>query len=194
MKDYSTFSYKDINLLCNREFINQKNLLLLKIEAQLNRLGEHSIKHYPTLNNSFRSFKVSKGENKEGYPFRILDYPRDFQIRQIFAIRTLVWWGNNISCTLHLKGSYLEEAKRYILQHLPFALKELKFSNSGNEWEVNSQKAKFKPIEQLNEHELNKSTFLRISSNLALTNLNELETFHIKMVSELLRFTPYATT
>jgi hypothetical protein len=50
--------------------------------------------------------KISRGENYQGLPWVMLDYPRFFGREDIFAIRTLFWWGHTFSVTLHLKGSY----------------------------------------------------------------------------------------
>src|ERR1700722_6862028 len=38
--------------------------------------------------------KISKGENYQGLPYVVLDYPRLFGKENTFAIRTLFWWGN----------------------------------------------------------------------------------------------------
>lgn len=50
--------------------------------------------------------KISKGENYCGLPYVILDYPKYFTKHDIFAVRTMFWWGNDFSLTLHLKGKY----------------------------------------------------------------------------------------
>ena len=50
--------------------------------------------------------KISKGENYLQLPFLILDYPRCFDGDNIFAVRTMFWWGNFFSITIHLSGSY----------------------------------------------------------------------------------------
>jgi len=51
--------------------------------------------------------KISRGENYQGLPYMILDYPAIFDKTDVFAIRTLFWWGHYFSLTLHLKGEYL---------------------------------------------------------------------------------------
>jgi hypothetical protein len=52
--------------------------------------------------------KISRGENYLELPYVILDYPRYFRPHDIFAVRTMFWWGNFMSMTLHLKGNYRE--------------------------------------------------------------------------------------
>src|SRR5450755_2986522 len=48
--------------------------------------------------------RISKGENYKGLPWVVLDYPRAFGRLDVLAVRTLFWWGNYFSVTLHLKG------------------------------------------------------------------------------------------
>ena len=52
--------------------------------------------------------KISKGEHYQGLPYVVLDYPRLFGKEDIFAIRTMFWWGHYFHVTLHLKGRYKE--------------------------------------------------------------------------------------
>jgi hypothetical protein len=51
--------------------------------------------------------RISKGEQYKGLPWVMLDYPRVFGKEDIFAIRTMFWWGHYFSVTLHMKGEYL---------------------------------------------------------------------------------------
>lgn len=48
--------------------------------------------------------KISRGERYKELPWVILDYPRYFSREDIFAFRTMFWWGHYFSCTLHLSG------------------------------------------------------------------------------------------
>ena len=50
--------------------------------------------------------KISKGESYRLLPYVLLDYPKYFDKENIFALRTMFWWGNFFSITLHLSGSY----------------------------------------------------------------------------------------
>ena len=64
--------------------------------------------------------KISKGENYLGLPYVMLDYPRCFGKEDIFAIRTMFWWGNFFSITLHLRGVYKNQFMPAVLQNLSF--------------------------------------------------------------------------
>jgi len=50
--------------------------------------------------------KIAKGENYLQLPYVVLDYPRLYEKENILAVRTMFWWGNFFSITLHLGGSY----------------------------------------------------------------------------------------
>lgn len=62
--------------------------------------------------------KISKGENYRKLPYIILDYPAVFSKTDVFALRTLFWWGNNFSLHLQLRGKYLHQFQETILQNL----------------------------------------------------------------------------
>jgi hypothetical protein len=50
--------------------------------------------------------RISKGENLDGYPWLVLDYPRCIQGQDIFLFRTLAWFGHGFSCSLIMQGKY----------------------------------------------------------------------------------------
>jgi hypothetical protein len=60
--------------------------------------------------------KISRGESYRALPYLVLDYPRYFRPHDVMAIRTMFWWGNFFSVTLHLKGNYREQFSERILQ------------------------------------------------------------------------------
>ena len=60
--------------------------------------------------------KISRGEQYEGLPYVMLDYPRSFSRESIFACRTFFWWGRFFSLTLHLAGGSLEAYRPRILR------------------------------------------------------------------------------
>lgn len=53
--------------------------------------------------------KISKGENFQGLPYVVLDYPREYEKENVLAIRCLFWWGNYFSISLHLKGRFKQQ-------------------------------------------------------------------------------------
>lgn len=106
------FSPSEMELLCNKDIILTKNIALEKIKRLLENLQnvcETYILNKPMLakNEVFSVHpKISKGEKYLGLPYLVLDYPRCFQQQNIFTIRTMFWWGNFFSTTLHIAGIF----------------------------------------------------------------------------------------
>ncbi|MEO7394876.1 MAG: hypothetical protein ABIU11_08005, partial [Chitinophagaceae bacterium] len=61
--------------------------------------------------------------NYKGLPYLMLDYPRIFDHSTIFAIRTMFWWGNFFSITLHLSGDYKNKFEKKLTTHFPILTK-----------------------------------------------------------------------
>ncbi len=62
--------------------------------------------------------KISTGENYLGFPWHTLDFPRFFKGDDIFAMRSLCWWGNQFIITLHLAGIYEQQYRSPIFGSL----------------------------------------------------------------------------
>ncbi|MCX2742304.1 hypothetical protein OO013_00430 [Mangrovivirga sp. M17] len=75
-------------------------------------LNDSSNQNIQFLSSSHR--KVSKGNNYKGLPYLVLDYPAIFDRKNIFTIRTMIWWGKFISLHLILKGKPLNDLKSAI--------------------------------------------------------------------------------
>ena len=102
----------EMQLMCNADFILTKNKVLHKIKSLLEEVQMAQL----DAQKDFETFlpapvfsippKISRGENYNGLPYLILDYPRLFTPTDTFAIRTFFWWGRFFSCTLQLSGDY----------------------------------------------------------------------------------------
>lgn len=114
-------SEEEQGLVSDSHWILTKNRVLTHIstflgEVQLeqeNWLREHALR-FPEVVLSTPP-KVSQGEQYQGLPYRILDYPRFFETTDMFAIRTLFWWGNFFSVTLLLAGIWKRETEKNIV-------------------------------------------------------------------------------
>lgn len=62
------------------------------------------------------AFKVSRGENYQGLPWMVLDYPRLFVQQDILAIRTFFWWGQYVTLTLHLAGKWKKASEESLVE------------------------------------------------------------------------------
>ena len=92
--------------------------------------------------------KISKGENYNGFPYVIMDYPATFSKENIFALRTMFWWGNFISITLHLKGTFKKMYAAKILANLKNE-NDFYISFGEDEWEHHFEDDNFKKISSL---------------------------------------------
>jgi hypothetical protein len=113
--------------------------------------------------------KISKGENYNGLPYVILDYPRLFTHENIFAIRTLFWWGNYFSITLHLKGIYKEMFVQSVKENISsLAEKYFSICISPDQWRHELEEDNYISLLRITENELGdiieKNHFLKLSA------------------------------
>lgn len=130
-------SSREMDLLKNAEWILTKNAVMQKAFALLEEVQQQiwPYKKVSLSDLSIISPKISKGDNYEGLPWLMLDYPRNFEKENIFAIRCFFWWGNYFSITLHLSGNYKKRFEKKLLSHHSFWQKNNYYiSNSDAEW------------------------------------------------------------
>lgn len=101
---------KELSIVVDAEWILHKNRIIEKVFHLFGSLQEamaadRVISTFPV--EAALSPKISKGENYQGLPYVILDYPRLFSRDNIFACRTFFWWGRFFSTTVHLAGDFL---------------------------------------------------------------------------------------
>jgi len=173
----------EMELVNNTEWIFTKQLIIKKVYHLFGRLNEI----FKRINNEERQFlplqlqnsngKISKGENYKSLPYVILDYPAIFNNENIFAVRTIFWWGNFFSISLHLSGRFkyalnIASAIQY--------LKERKFFVCVNktQWEHDYSPSNFVDINYLSKDDidqLNEKSFFKISKKIELRKWNEAE-------------------
>ncbi len=129
--------------------------------------------------------KISKGENYLGFPFFMLDLPRLFNNDELLAIRTMVWWGNLISCTLLVSGSKLEACKKAVLQNFSrLAALNTSICISDTPWHHHFDEDNYKLMLQLKEsevaHLLSHQSFLKLSRKIPVGEINNLLQFSIE--------------
>ena len=102
----------DWGVAASPEIILTKNRV---IEAVYEMFGALATKYLPIAESLSVQYpevlgvppKISKGEQYEGMPWVMLDYPRFFAEEQgHFAIRSFFWWGHFFSIQLHISGVY----------------------------------------------------------------------------------------
>lgn len=108
----------DTDFLRTKAKVYQKtDQLLSATQQQLRSYMERNPPRFPSGVLS-RGGKISRGENYRGLPYHVLDFPRKFTQDDIFALRTMVWWGHHISQTWHASGQSLTVYRSVIAQQL----------------------------------------------------------------------------
>ena len=124
--------------------------------------------------------KISRGENYKGLPWLVLDNPRYFQHNNIFAIRTMFWWGNFFSITLHLSGNNkTETVKKLKANFSTLELAGFQIYNGAKEWEHDLDPDFYKQPLSLNQDELNEigatNNFLKLAIKFPIDPLEAVE-------------------
>ena len=140
----------EMELVTNAGWILTKNGILQKVKYMLEQL---QLKQQELLHKNAGIFpsevlsispKISKGENYKGLPYLVLDCPRYFEKDNHFAIRTMFWWGNFFSITLHLSGQYKNKYQDNLQQHFPLLREEGFFiCNGPDQWEHHFEKSNY---------------------------------------------------
>jgi len=151
----------EIELVSTPDIILTKNAILQKVKSFFEEL---QIKQQDILKSYSLQLpeevlkispKISRGENYKGLPWLVLDNPRHFQHNNIFAIRTMFWWGNFFSITLHLSGNNKTELLKKISLNISLLAKEDFYIYSGEkEWEHDLDPNSYKELSKLNTDEL----------------------------------------
>lgn len=166
------------------DLILTKNQIMQKARLLLEHLQQDFMDHLKYNQNplphevSISMPKISKGENYLGLPYLILDYPRCFNKENTFAIRTMFWWGNFFSITLHLSGSYKNSYENNVISSYPLLKKEKYFvSITQNEWEHHFEKSNYAGIDTLSkaafEKNIRKFSFLKIAYKIPVAKWDE---------------------
>ena len=153
-------SSAETELMLNAEIILTKNSVLQKIKTLLEELQQKQFDYVREMglhtNDPFYiSPKISKGENYEGLPYIILDYPRVSNEKNFFLTRSMFWWGHYFSSTLHFSGSY----KNMYGQKIRSSYKELReyyIAINADQWIHHFEEDNYKKIGSLTADEFTK--------------------------------------
>lgn len=124
--------------------------------------------------------KISRGENYKGLPWLVLDNPRFFQHNNIFAIRTMFWWGNFFSITIHLSGDNKTKHSEKIISNIS-SLRENGFCiyNGNDEWEHDLDPGSYKELSAVGDDEFDKissaNSFLKLAKKFPIDSFEGID-------------------
>jgi hypothetical protein len=174
-------SAEELNLVCDTHWLLTKNNIIEKAKGLFGGLAalvqEEIESKRERLPESIHLFspKVFKGEYYQGLPYVMLDYPRIFSKENVFAMRTMFWWGNFFSITLQLKGYYQDMyAQKLLSKKELLASKGFYVAISGDEWRHDFEKDNYELISA--DDNLDKAVegeFLKIAVKIPLLYWNQ---------------------
>ena len=171
----------ETELVSSPDIILTKNAILQKIKSFLEEI---QVKQFDIIKKYSSQLpaevlkispKISRGENYKGLPWLVLDNPRHFQHNNIFAIRTMFWWGNFFSITLHLSGKNKNDLLKKISKNFLLLAESNFYIYTGEkEWEHDIDPNSYKRISALTKDELKKifaeNSFLKMVKLSVATN------------------------
>ena len=175
-----------MELVSSPDIILTKNAILQKIKSFLEALQVRQLDIIKQYSSNFPEEvlkitpKISRGENYKGLPWLVLDNPRHFQHNNIFAIRTMFWWGNFFSITLHLSGKYKSDLLNKIAESFSLLKKDDFYIYAGQkEWEHDFDPDFYKKISAATAGELEKifsqNNFLKLAIKFPIDSLETIE-------------------
>ena len=122
--------------------------------------------------------KIYKGENYLQLPYVIMDYPRCFNKEDIFAVRTMFWWGNFFSITLQLSGMYKNLVKDHIYSAGQPTAMDLFIGVNENQWQHHFEEDNFIQVARLSQQQrvalFEKNDFIKLAIKFSLDKWNEM--------------------
>src|SRR5687767_5183387 len=171
-------SAKEAELISNADWILTKNEILKKVKHLLEELMKGQQKHISSFYQLPAEIlapppKISKGENYRGLPYLVLDHPRYFDKDNTFALRTLFWWGNFFSVTLHLGGGYKKKYEQAIASSYQLMKEQDVYCCVNDEqWEHHFEKDNYTAVNELSDADLRKiiaeKKFIKLAKKISL--------------------------
>jgi hypothetical protein len=180
-----TLSPQELQLVCNTEWILTKRAIIEKVYHLFGELAvsfasivEKNRRHLPKAISATEP-KISKGENYLQLPYVVLDYPRSYHKENSLAIRTMFWWGNFFSITLHVSGQYKNELQQSLVQRLPLLQEQEWFICINNgQWEHHFESSNYIRVSEKTKAEIEsiatQQHFIKIAAKFSLQQWNEM--------------------
>lgn len=171
------FSDKERAFMQQTDLLLTKRIIVDKWYAVLEELRSRMIIEIPTkpMPDTWNNARTTRGENYQGLPYVIMDHPRLFNGDDIFACRTMFWWGNHISYTIHLQGNTLSLFKSLLQSNWSKLNGHNLYLSIGNEpFEHHFGSDNYKPLDEIEDVSsfLADRTFLRIAYKLPITEVD----------------------
>jgi hypothetical protein len=142
-------------------------------------------------NLQYQNGKISKGENYRLLPYVILDYPAFFWKDRILAVRTMFWWGNFFSVTLHLSGIYKEQFGKNAAELFSTLQKNNFFiCVNDDEWQHHFEPDNYIPVSTITFEQfqaIQEKHFFKVSKKISLSEWEIADEFVINSFREIIQ-------
>lgn len=191
-------SQREWEVLSDRDFFTAKRQVTEKLDALLadcqqawcDEVGQWRL---PDLPVDRTRGKIFRGENYKGFPYTLMDFPRYFHGEDVFALRTMCWWGHEFSMTLHLQGEGLHYVRQDLADRLAtMAGRATYFGVNATPWQYDFDESNYRllnpdrMVEAVSACE--KNEFLKLSRRWELGLHAELKGQGLQMIKDLTSF------
>lgn len=152
-------------ILTKNRIINAAQEIFGEISTEYQRCIANT--HYLPDNVKAISPKIYKGENYEGLPWVMLDYPRYFTRTDELAIRSYFWWGNYFSITLQVSGEFISQFAKGI-ERLAKTQPDWQLMTHEDKWQHTINNSNCIPLAEVQTAELLQMPFIKVVKTLPL--------------------------
>ncbi len=191
-------SQKELELINNTDWILTKNAVIRKVYLLFGELSNQyrtiwNVHQVPALKAlDFPSPKIARGDQYEGLPWLMLDYPRYFTKDNTLAIRSFFWWGKGCSITIQLSGIY---QKKYALafQNYLSSLKEISQENNWlvgigtDPWQHHFREDNYRRLDEMNGKSFIELPFLKLTKKIPLAQWDDVPDFFENTYTEIIK-------
>ena len=175
---------KEIQILENTDFLLTKATVLTKIYKLLELTRKELNEVITKTNFSFPegtdlvTGKISRGENYRNLPYMVLDHPTLFNVKSIFAYRTMFWWGNFFSFTLHLEGEALSVCRKILSNNIDKLLNQDIYIGIGETpWQYHYEKSNYLLLDKNHKGSIMNSNFIKLSKKIEIKDWKKVPGF-----------------
>ena len=173
------FSEKELQYMNDTDFLLTKAAISKKVQTLLRQTHDRLKQYLATAHFTFpegtqvQAGKIARGENYQKLPYMILDFPRKFTQQDVFALRTMFWWGQFFSVTFQLGGASWHQYQPTIIHHAG-ELPDLSVSLciSKDPWQHHRDRAYYRPTREMDGEQirdlLRQQNFLKVAMFLPL--------------------------
>ena len=177
---------REIEVISDTEFLITKRAAINKIDELLSQTQKKISKNFKSSTlpfpskDEFSNGKISRGENYRGLPFLVLDYPAMFSKENIFAFRTMFYWGNFFSVTLHIQDESLDYYREFILNDFNNLLnKNIYISVGKTPWEYHYGLDNYALLTEKHKDSINRCSFLKLSQKIEIKDWQQVPEFAV---------------